>query len=51
MMNYIILRDKNGAPRFDDWDGLPPEAKEGYRQHMTEAEKQIYTMEGYHGRT
>ena len=51
MSNYIIVRDKNGKPRFDDWNALPADAKEGYRQHMTEAEKLEFTMEGYHGRT
>lgn len=51
MRNYILLRDANGHPRFDDWDGLPLDAKEGYRALMTESEKQEFTLEGYHGRT
>lgn len=48
---YVIARDQFGNARFDDWDGLPDEAKEGYRKVMTEAERAKFTMEGYHADT
>lgn len=39
----ILVRDKTGRPKFDhDPRGVDPEAREAYRQQMSEAEFQEF---------
>lgn len=40
---YALVRDKDGKPKFDDWNGLPDDAKAEYRKLMTEEERNAYS--------